>query len=250
MKDIATLKARAQKLRRETLELIYSRKQGHTGGAFSIIDILVALFYDVLKSEDRFVLSKGHACMPYFILLREKGFNPAIAGHPEIDHQNGIFCTTGSLGHGLPTVAGMAMARKIKGAPGRFFVMMSDAECQEGTTWESSLIVNHHHLDNIVAIIDNNKKQTLGYTKDILSLDDLAKKFEAFNWDVKVIDGHSFEEILLALNEPNKPGKPRMIIANTIKGKGVTFMENDISGWHNAIPSEEQFKQWISELSQ
>lgn len=243
------LENRAKKLRKETLEMIYSRKQGHTGGAFSIIDIMVSLFYKVLNKEDKFILSKGHSCVPYFILLREKGFNPSIAGHPEIDPENGIFCTTGSLGHGLPTGIGMAMARKLNNQNGKIFVLMSDAECQEGTTWESSLIANHHNLDNLVVIVDNNKKQTLGYTKDILSLEDLSKKFEAFNWEVRKINGHSFSEIIEALSRQSKSGRPIMIVADTIKGKGVKFMEEDGSGWHNAIPSEEQQNQALKELS-
>jgi transketolase len=229
--------------------MIYSRKQGHTGGAFSIIEIMISLFYKILKNEDKFILSKGHSCVPYFLLLREKGFNPSVAGHPEIDPENGIFCTTGSLGHGLPTGIGMAMAKKLRNDSGKIYVLMSDAECQEGTTWESSLIANHHKLDNLVVIVDNNKKQTLGYTKDILSLEDLGKKFEAFNWEVRRINGHSFEELINAISKPGIPGKPLMIVADTIKGKGVKFMESDPSGWHNAIPSEEQQKEFLKELS-
>lgn len=249
MSEIRELEDRAKRLRRETLEMIYSRKQGHTGGAFSIMEILISLFYKIMKDDDKFILSKGHSCVPYFLLLREKGFNPSIAGHPEIDPENGIYCTTGSLGHGLPNGIGMALAKKLKKEDGKIFVLMSDAECQEGTTWESSLIATHHKLDNLVTIIDNNKKQTLGYTKDILSLEDLAKKFEAFNWEVRRVDGHSFKELIESLSAPTKMGKPLMIVADTIKGKGVKFMESDPSGWHNAIPSEEQQNQFLKELS-
>ncbi len=237
---------KAKDLRKGVLKMAYDRGGGHIGGALSIIEILISLYKKVLKKEDKFILSKGHGCLPFFILLKEKGYNPNIAGHPEIDIENGINCTTGSLGHGLPTGVGMALARKVKNKLGRIYVLMSDAECQEGTTWESSLLASHYKLDNIIAIIDNNKLQTLGKTEDILSLKDIQKKFEAFGWHTSKINGHSFKEIIQALNETKK-NKPRMIIADTIKGKGVSFMEG-VSKWHTTIPTEEELNQAYKEL--
>lgn len=242
------LVAKAKKLRKDTIELIYQRKQGHSGGAMSIIDVLTYIFGNVLTKDDKFILSKGHCCVPYFLLLREKGFNPTIMGHPEIDEKNGIHCTTGSLGHGFPQGVGMALAKKKKGENGNIYVLLSDAECQEGTTWESLLIGAQHKLDNIVMIVDNNHKQTLGSTDDILSLGNLQEKLKAFNWDAESIDGHSFDEIRKAFSKPFS-GKPRAIVSESIKGKGISFMEQDYSGWHNAVPSEEQLKIAQKELA-
>jgi transketolase len=249
MIDLQKLHQGAKKLRRETIELIYNRKMGHAGGSFSVADILLMLFKEVLTDKDRFILSKGHASIPYFILLREKGFDPKIMGHPEMDRVNGIHCTTGSLGHGLPTGIGMAMAKKIKGESGKIYVVLSDAECQEGTTWESLLIAAQHNLNNVVVIVDNNHKQTLGPTETILSLGDLAQKGRAFEWDVDEVDGHSFSELHHVFTRQRRLMKPHFIVAHTTKGKGVKFMEQDYSGWHNAIPSEEQLKQALEELS-
>jgi transketolase len=237
---------KAKTLRKQVLQLAYDRGGGHIGGALSIVEILLSLYEKVLKEEDKFILSKGHGCLPYFILLKEKGYNPNIAGHPEIDPENGIYCTTGSLGHGLPTGVGMALARKKTNTPGKIYVLMSDAECQEGTTWESSLLASHYKLDNLTAIVDNNKLQTLGITNEILSLHDLQEKFEAFGWQTSIINGHSFEEIIQSLNQTTE-NKPRLIIANTTKGKGISFMEG-VSKWHTMIPTEEELNQAYKEL--
>ena len=206
--------------------------EAHLGGSFSIIEILIALYEVILKKQDKFILSKAHASFPLCLLLKEKGFNPLLRTHLEIDSKNGIHCTTGSLGHGLPIATGMAIARKEQKIPGKIFVLISDGECQEGTTWESLLIGTKCKLDNIVVIIDYNKIQALTKLKDGLPLDDLAKKFKAFNWDcIEVKDGHSFKSIISSLKIKNKKGKPLSILLHTIKAKGIKQFEDD-PVWH------------------
>jgi len=223
---------KALKLRQDTFNAFIEHGEAHLGGSFSIIEMLLALHEEVLTEKDKFILSKAHASFPYCIYLREQGFNPPISTHLEINPENNIHCTTGSLGHGLPIGVGMALARKLQGMQGKFFVMMSDGECQEGTTWESLLIAARHKLDNLIVLIDYNKIQALSTLEDALPLDNLAAKFRAFNWDtVEVNDGHSFDEMLPLLKEPNASLKPRVIIFHTIKGKGVRAFEGD-PAWH------------------
>jgi len=185
-----------------------------------------------MKKNDKFILSKAHASFPLCILLKEKGLNPKLTTHLELDEENGINCTTGSLGHGLPIGTGMAFAKKHQRTPGKIYVMMSDGECQEGTTWESLLIAAKHKLDNLVVIIDYNKIQALSRLKDALPLKSLSKKFIAFNWDcLEVKDGHSFRSLIKSFKKKNKKGKPLAIIVNTIKGKGIKEFEDD-PVWH------------------
>jgi transketolase len=206
--------------------------EAHLGGSFSMIEILIALFEEIMVDEDKFILSKAHASFPLCLLLKEKGLHPSMSTHLEIDPDNGIHCTTGSLGHGLPIATGMALARSITNQKGNIYVMMSDGECQEGTTWESLLIGAKHKLHNITVIIDYNKIQALTALSDGLPLDDLALKFRAFNWDCDVIeDGHSFEEIIDVFQRTNNGTNPRSIIANTTKSKGIKSFEND-PRWH------------------
>lgn len=226
--NINDLKNKAKKLRRSVLELALKEGGSHIGGSFSEIEILTSLYNHVLKEEDTFILSKGHACFPYYILLREKGYNPSLSGHPEKDIDNGIPCTTGSLGHGLPIGAGMAYAKKEKNIPGRIYVLMSDGECQEGTTWESAGIAPYLNLDNLTVIVDNNKIQALDRVEDVSPLD-IGNIFKSFNWYVNEINGHDYNETIPALLE--NPNKPYMILANTIKGKDVSFIE-DKAEWH------------------
>lgn len=234
------LEEKARMIRRETLALAMSTKHAHIAPAFSIVEILVALYEEVLKNDDKFILSKGHGCLSLYIILRQHGLNPTISGHPDLESAQGIECTTGSLGHGLPIGTGMALARKLKNKEGNIYVLMSDGECQEGTTWESMLIASHHKLDNLTIIVDYNKMQSLGKIEDILSLDSLKEKFEAFGCNVIEIDGHCIPEIVSALTE--RPcGKPRVIITHTTKGKGVSFMENKPE-WHNRLPNPEELK--------
>ena len=171
--ELKEFEAKAKKLRRQVLEFGIERGEAHFGGSFSEIEILISLYDLVMKPEDKFILSKGHACEPFYILLREKGYSPTISGHPDIDLKNGICCTTGSLGHGLPMGIGMAFAKKIKKHGGKIYVLVGDGECQEGTTWESALIAAHHKLDNLVLIVDHNKLQALDGVENILSLKNL-----------------------------------------------------------------------------
>ena len=223
---------RAKKLRQDTFMAFVEHGEAHLGGSFSMIEILIALFEEIMVNEDKFILSKAHASFPLCIVLKEKGLNPRMSTHLENDPDNGIYCTTGSLGHGLPIATGMALARSIQDQVGTIYVMMSDGECQEGTTWESLLIGAKHKLHNLTVIIDYNKIQALTTLSDGLPLDDLALKFRAFNWDCDVIeDGHSFEEIIDVFQRTSNGSRPRSIIANTTKSKGITFFEND-PRWH------------------
>ena len=224
--------AKAKKLRQDTFNAFIEHGEAHLGGSFSMIEMLIALYESILRKNDKFILSKAHASFPLCLLLKEKGYDLPLTTHLEIDPENGIHCTTGSLGHGLPIAVGMAMARKRLKRPGKVYVMISDGECQEGTTWESLLIGAKHRLDNLVVLVDYNKIQALTTLDEALPLDNLPAKFKAFNWDcAEVNNGHSFEELLPVLQESNAEGKPRVIIVHTIKGKGIKPFEND-PAWH------------------
>ena len=223
---------KAKILRQRTFLKFIEKGEAHLGGSFSIIEILITLYEIILKKQDKFILSKAHASFPLCLLLKERGFNPLLRTHLEIDSKNGIHCTTGSLGHGLPIGTGMAISRKEQKISGKIFVLISDGECQEGTTWESLLIGSKHKLDNLVVIVDYNKIQALTKLKEGLPLDNLAKKFKAFNWDcIEVKDGHSFKSIISSLKINNKKGKPLSVLIHTIKAKGIKQFEND-PVWH------------------
>jgi transketolase len=241
-----TLEEKAKELRRETFNLAIEHKDTHIASAFSCIEILVSLYDSILTKEDKFVLSKGHGCFSFYPALRQRGYNPHILGHPDIDEENGIHCTTGSLGHGLPISIGMAMAKKIKRKPGKVYTLLGDGECDEGTVWESSLIAPHYKLDNLTAIVDHNGLQAMDKTEKILSLGNLAEKFKVFGWYVLEANGHSFPEIIQALRYEIED-KPKMIIAHTIKGKGLSFMENDPK-WQSRFPNEQELQQAYKEL--
>ena len=224
--------SKAQELRQKTFHAFVERGEAHLGGSFSIIEILLALYEMVLQEEDKFILSKAHASFPLCLLLHEKGFHPALRTHLELDSANGIHCTTGSLGHGLPIGTGMAMARKRLGRPGRIYVMISDGECQEGTTWESLLIGAKHKLDNLVVLVDYNKIQALTTLNEGLPLESLSAKFRAFNWECEEVkDGHSFDQLVPALKKSSNLSEPRVLIVHTIKGRGIKAFEND-PVWH------------------
>ena len=224
--------SKAKKLRQDTFAAFIEHGEAHLGGSFSMIEMLIALYEVVLKEEDKFILSKAHASFPLCLLLKEKGYDPKLATHLDIDIENGIHCTTGSLGHGLPIGTGMALARKLRKEPGKIYVMIGDGECQEGTTWESMLIGAKHRLDNLVALVDYNKIQALTTLEEALPLDNLSAKFKSFNWNCsEVNDGHSFEQLIHVLQEDDSEGKPRAVIAHTTKGKGIKAFEND-PGWH------------------
>jgi transketolase len=226
------LEKKAKKLRQDTFLAFIEKGEAHLGGSFSMIETLISLYEIVLKKNDKFILSKSHSSFPLCLLLKEKGLNPELTTHLELDPKNGIYCTTGSLGHGLPIATGMAFARKIKNIKGKIYVMLSDGECQEGTTWESLLIASKHKLDNLILLIDYNKIQALSRLKDALPLDDLAKKFKSFNWNcINIKNGHSFKSIISSLKKKNMKNKPRAIIINTVKGKGIKEFEND-PVWH------------------
>jgi len=223
---------KAKKLRQDTFNAFVEHGEAHLGGSFSIIEMLISLYEKILKEEDKFILSKAHASFPLCILLQEKGYQPKLTTHLELDPRNGIHCTTGSLGHGLPLATGMAMGRKYQKKAGKVYVMMSDGECQEGTTWESLLIAARHKLDNLVVLLDYNKIQALSFLKEGLPLDDLSAKFKAFNWDcTEVNNGHYFDELIPALQQVNNSIKPQVVIVHTIKGKGIKAFEND-PAWH------------------
>jgi transketolase len=263
------LETLAQKIRVQILNMIYQTRGPHLGSSFSCIELLVALYFHTLKTtpedwhnpkRDRFIFSKGHASPGFYAALYQRGFISqedmlgfAINGgvlqqHPDCDLQRGIEVSTGSLGHGLSIGSGMAYALKKDGNPARVFVMISDGELNEGSTWEAVLFAAHHKLDNLTLLVDYNHMGALGFTRDTLDLDPLAKKFSAFNWAAETIDGHSFSEILSTFDRlPLLSGFPSAVVAETVKGKGVSFMENQLN-WHYCCPNEEQYAQARKEL--
>ena len=226
------LQEKARNLRQNTFAEFVKKGEAHLGGSFSMIEILLTLYEIILKRNDKFILSKAHASFPLCILLRQKGFKTKITTHLEIDKKNGIHCTTGSLGHGLPIATGMAFARKKIKINGNIYVLISDGECQEGTTWESLLIAAKHKLDNLIVLIDYNKIQALTKLDDALPLNNLVKKFKCFNWNcTNVKNGHSFFSLINSLKNNKKNGRPTAFVINTIKGKGIKEFEND-PVWH------------------
>jgi len=246
LNKMKNLEQKAKKLRKDVIEMGMQTGEAHLGGSLSEIELLISLYDVIMKKEDKFILSKAHASHPMYLLLQEKGYDPKISTHPDLDEKNGIYCTTGSLGHGLPIGVGMAFARKHKKKGGNIYVLMGDGECQEGTTWESMLLASHYKLDNLTTIIDYNKLQGLNKINDILSLKNLRKNFEAFGGYTQEINGHNFKEIISALKK-KKLNQPKIIIAHTIKGKGISYMENE-QKWHVRLPNEEELKQAYEEL--
>jgi len=259
----------ARAIRTHVLHMTHRANASHVGSCLSIADLLAVLYSDVLRVDparphwpdrDRFILSKGHGCAALYAVLSEQGFFPEewldtycqdgahLAGH--ITHHGvlGVEVSTGSLGHGLPIGCGMALASKHNNQPYRVFTLLSDGECDEGSTWEAVLFAPHHQLDNLIAIVDHNKIQSFGKVKEVLDLEPLAAKWRAFGWAVQEIDGHNFREIEKALlSVPFDVGQPSCIIAHTIKGKGVSFMENQLA-WHYKSPNDEQLRQALAEL--
>lgn len=258
----------ASKIRVQTLKIITRAGAGHIGSNFSIVDILTILYNDVLKfdpkrpdwsSRDRFILSKGHACACLYAILAEKGFFPKswlnkfylkygkLPGHAT-HTVPGVEVSTGSLGHGLSIACGMALSAKLDQKKWRIFCLISDGELDEGSIWEGLLFAPHYKLDNLTLIVDYNKIQALGNTNEVLNLEPLQKKLATFNWKVQEIDGHNFNEIKQTLiSVPFKVGFPSCVIAHTIKGKGVSFMENKLQ-WHYKTPNNEEFKQAAKEI--
>jgi transketolase len=248
--ELEKVSAIARKLMVETL---ICAGCGHPGGAFSSIDLMTALYFDVMNIDpgnpawsdrDRFILSKGHSSIALYTILHLRGFmsketlltfrqeNSLLSGHPDMHKARGVEMSTGALGHGLSVGAGLATAAKMDGKSFRVFVLMGDGETQEGSIWEAAMFASHHKLDNLVGIVDRNMIQIDGFTEDILALEPYRAKWEAFGWAVVAIDGHDLGQITEALRlTPRIPGKPTLILANTIKGKGISFMENN-PAWH------------------
>jgi len=259
----------ARHIRLQTLKMIHRAKSSHVGSAFSMVDLLVVLYTKILRIEprwpdwperDRFLLSKGHACAPFYAVLAERGFFPRawlndfyadgsrLAGHATHEGVPGVEVSTGSLGHGLAMACGMALAGKRDRKAYRVFVLLSDGECDEGSTWEAALFAPHHRLDNLIAIIDYNKIQSLGTVKDVLNLEPLAAKWQAFGWAVQEIDGHNLEQIEPALARvPLEAGRPTCVGAHTVKGKGVSFMEDKLL-WHYRSPDRDEMIRALMEL--
>ncbi|HBA36498.1 TPA: transketolase [Candidatus Falkowbacteria bacterium] len=259
----------ARRTRKDVWQMVYSTKSSHVGSAFSIVEILVVLYKLILKNNhknpddaerDRLILSKGHACSALYAILAELGYFPkelldTYAKNNSIlmSHVNsevpGVEFSTGSLGHGLPVSLGMALAAKSRGEAWRTFTILSDGELNEGSNWEAFAMAAHLKMDNLFVIIDCNKLQAFGFTKDVVNLDPLEKKFEAFNWEVMRIDGHDFSELYRAFTvlSNSQSGRPKLIIADTIKGRGVSFIENKLE-WHYRWPSDEEYQQGLIEL--
>ena len=254
-------------LRQKTLKAIFDAGAGHTGGSLSCLDILNVLYNRILNvspenfsspARDRYVQSKGHSVEALYAVLGDRGFFPELelktichykshfVGHPT-RHIPGIEMNTGALGHGLPICIGMALAAKMDSAPYRVFTLLGDGELAEGSNWEAAMSAAHYKLDNLTAIIDHNTLQISGRTRDVMSNEPIDEKFRAFGWAVKTVNGHNFAELTDALSKPAETGKPTCVIANTVKGKGVSFME-DVAKWHHGVPSETEMKQALSEL--
>lgn len=270
MKNIDYKKIAAD-IRKTILEMKFMSQNSHIGSDFSCVDILTVLYFKILKlhlnnadaqDRDRFILSKGHAASALYATLAARGFFPkkllktycqdgsTLAGHTIKNCVPGVEVSTGSLGHGLPIGNGMAIAAKKDKKHHRVVVLMSDGECDEGSTWEAALFAGHHKLDNLVAIIDYNKIQSFGNTNDVLNLEPLKEKWTAFGWQVKEVDGHHYRQIETTLSQiPFKKNSPSLIIAHTKKGAGISFMENKLA-WHYKSPTKEQYDIAIKELSQ
>jgi transketolase len=247
----------AKQIRIRIIQISNRAKSSHVGSCLSIVDILVVLYKNFINKKNIFVLSKGHACLAYYCVLQKFGHfsnktlnsygknNTILLSH--VSHKvPGVEFSTGSLGHGLPYATGRALAEKINITNNKIFVLISDGELNEGTTWESLLFASFHKLDNLIIIIDYNKIQSLDFTKNILKLEPLRKKFQSFGCNVKNINGHNFIQIYKSFFV-RKNKKPTVIIANTIKGKGVSFMENSIS-WHYKYPNLKELEVAIKEI--
>jgi transketolase len=267
--EISDLEEKANKIRREVIKMLATAHTWHGPSSMSPADLVTALYFHVMhvdpgnpswEDRDRFVLSKGHACSLWYATLAEKGFFPKeelsnyrkpfsiLQGHPDMTLTPGVEMSAGSLGHGLSAAVGMAMGGKLDGKHLRVYALLSDGEMQAGQTWEAGMAAAHYKLDNLTAIVDYNKLQATARVQDEMSIEPLADKWRAFGWHVIQIDGHNMEQILDAfLEAENVKGRPIMIIAHTIKGKGVSFMENAID-WHGKVVTEQDAKRALEEL--
>jgi len=269
MDEITELENIAKKIRRKTFLMIFHAGSGHIAPSLSTVELLVALYFKILKigknnyrdnDRNRFILSKGHASAALYAILAEKDIidenilntfcqrGSILGGHPEAHLIPGVEVSTGSLGHGLSFGAGMAFAGKLDKKDYRVFALLSDGECQEGTVWEAAMFASHHKLDNLIAIIDHNKLQSLGQIDNIVSLKPFADKWESFGWGVREVNGHNISEIIDALEKvPFSKNRPSVLIAHTTKGKGISFMEN-VPIWHYRMPNEDELKIVLDEL--
>lgn len=263
------IKEIARKIRIDIIEMLSQAKSGHPGGSLSAAEIMAVLYFDVMRIDpanpgwedrDRFVLSKGHAAPVYYAALANRGYFPReelrqlrktghfLQGHPDMKKIPGVDMSTGSLGQGISAAAGMALAGKIDNKPYRVYCLLGDGEVAEGLVWEAAMAAAHYKLDNLLAILDYNGLQIDGTNEEVMNSSPLDDKWKAFGWNVLEVDGHDPEEIREALElAKNLRGKPTIIIAKTIKGKGVSFMEGQ-AGWHGAAPSPEQAEQALAEL--
>lgn len=265
---IKELEAKANQVRRELIEMIYHAGAGHIGGALSSVEVLVSLFYSTLEynpevygrlDRDRFVLSKGHSCEAYYVILSDLGFFPQeelrsfmryksrLMGHPH-PKIPGVDVATGSLGHGLSISVGMALSGKKQGFKSKVYCLLGDGELSEGSVWEAASAASHYGLSNLIAIVDNNGLQISGRVDEVMNPYPLRERWEAFGWNVQEVDGHSLQELLEVFSRvPVERAKPTVVIAHTIKGKGISFMENQVQ-WHHRVPTEEEFRQALQEL--
>ena len=263
------LQIKACKVRMGIIEGVYNAKSGHPGGSLSVADILTYLYFEHMnidpknpkwEDRDRFVLSKGHTAPALYAVLAHKGFFPVedlptlrhigsyLQGHPNMNETPGVDMSTGSLGQGISAAAGMALAAKYQGKTNRVYTLLGDGELQEGQVWEACMFAAHYKLDNFCAIIDNNGLQIDGAVADVMSPYPIDEKLKAFGFEVTVVDGHDFEQLEAAFAQARATkGKPFAIIMKTVKGKGVSFMENN-AGWHGKAPNDEEYAQAMAEL--
>lgn len=266
--NTAELSRVCRQVRRDIINMTANAGSGHPGGSLSAVELMVSVFYNHMhvdpenpkaEDRDRFVLSKGHAAPCYYAVLAEKGFisrdefksfrqlHSILQGHPDCKKVPGVDASTGSLGQGCSIAVGMALGAKVQGKNTKVYTLLGDGECQEGQIWEALMSAAHYKLDNLTVIVDNNGLQIDGSNDEVMSLGDLAAKLRAFGFDLHELDGHDPDAIEAALSAPVAAGKPRAILAHTVKGKGVSFMENQV-GWHGKAPNEEQRQQALKEL--
>ena len=270
--QIEELNKLCREMIKDILSMIHAAKSGHPGGNLSAVEILAVLYKFCMnhspewdkspdfQNRDRFILSKGHASAALYSILAECGYFPKeelltfrklgtrLQGHPSCRHLKGIEVSTGSLGQGLSMACGVALGLKLDKNPANVFVLVGDGEMQEGSIWEAIMNASHHNLNNLIAFIDKNKRQIDGCTCEVKSIEPLDEKFEAFGWNVINIDGHNVEEIFDAVQSAKTMDRPTAIIAETVKGKGVSFMENNC-GWHGKAPNDEDFAKAMAELA-
>ena len=259
----------AAKIRLGIIEGTYNAKSGHPGGSLSIAELLSYLYFKEMNIDpadpkkddrDRFVLSKGHAAPALYAALANRGYFPVedlktlrksdsyLQGHPNMNHVPGVDMSTGSLGQGISAAVGFALASRLQGDKFRVYAVLGDGEIEEGQVWEASMAAAHYKLDNLTVILDHNGMQIDGTNDQVMSLGDVKAKFAAFGYDIiEVADGNDMQQVLDALHAPACPGKPRLILLQTLKGKGVSFMEGQV-GWHGKAPNAEQTAQALKEL--